>query len=93
VDIAFGHPIAGLLPDMFDLCRVVCVRRNLLCAAQIREHVLGLRRSSAREKSSTARKEPTFSATAAAMKWVNDTPSVAANSAAAFFTDVVSFNG
>src|ERR1700721_1120668 len=47
----------------------------------------------ARRKSSAARKEPTFSATAAAMNWFNDTPSVAANSAAAFFTDVGSFNG
>src|ERR1700721_2286480 len=46
-----------------------------------------------RRKSSAARKEPTFSATAAAMNWFNDTPSVAANSAAAFFTDVGSFNG
>ena len=44
-----------------------------------------------RRKSSAARKEPTFSATA--MNWFNDTQSVAANSAAAFFTDVGSFNG
>jgi hypothetical protein len=36
-----------------------------------------------RRKSSAARREPTFSATAAAMDWLNDTPSVAANSAAA----------
>src|ERR1700744_1454056 len=46
-----------------------------------------------RRKSSAARREPTFSATAAAMNWLSDTPSAAANSAAAFFTDVGSFNG
>jgi hypothetical protein len=46
-----------------------------------------------RKKSFAARKEPTFSATAAAMDWFNDTPSEAANSAAAFFTYVGSFNG
>src|SRR5271169_4787656 len=46
-----------------------------------------------RRKSSAARKEPTFSATAAAINWLSDTPSLAANSAAAFFTDVGSFNG
>jgi hypothetical protein len=37
--------------------------------------------------------EPAFSVAAAATNWFNDTPTVAANSAAAFFTDVGSFNG
>jgi hypothetical protein len=46
-----------------------------------------------RKKSSAARKEPTFSATAAAMNWFSDTPSWAANSAATFFTEAGSFNG
>lgn len=40
------------------------------------------------KKPSAARNEPTFSATAAAMTWFSDTPSVAANSATAFFTDM-----
>ena len=35
-----------------------------------------------RRKSSAARREPTFSATAAAMNWLSGTPSVAADSAA-----------
>lgn len=69
------------------LQRVVRARHDLRDAAQILQHVLGFRRSRA------VRKDPTFSATAAAMNWFNDTPSVAASSAAAFFTDVGSFNG
>lgn len=49
--------------------------------------------SRSRKNSRAVRRHPTFSATAAAMNWLSETPSLAANSAAAFLTEVGSFKG
>ena len=60
----------------------------------ILEHFLGFRRFRAFTQEVIRSAQGAYlSAAAAAMNWLSDTPSVAANSAAAFFTDVGSFNG